>query len=197
MTRIAVHPSGPHESTGDGMATNRYTEQLADSPRRLAELNSDEEARRVRAQSHDAAFPSLIGHQAASAQAVEQFVAAAARRLMRWHDPRTGGLDVNDRIALLRQSQVMGFAPAVAERLLEGAEAAFRNHPHRPHRPHHTHAAGSLAKKPLRRKSPVRSLWFTRLRPPGWLRNAIAWVLALAVLLAGIAASLWGWLQLL
>jgi hypothetical protein len=96
--------------------------------KRLAAMRDEETAQAVVASSRSASFDSLRPRtdSAASAKASRLLAESAVRRLKRWSDPATGGLDADDRSGLLRQAEAYGLTQAVAEQVLIGVEAVWQ-----------------------------------------------------------------------
>ena len=109
--------------------TNRYSQQVADAREKWQRDRDAESSAGVRSAANEAAFASLRPAKAASPASLEFLAHAATRRLDRWCDPATGGLDPKDKADLLRQAEVMDVPAAEAERVFAGVEEAYRNRP--------------------------------------------------------------------
>ncbi len=154
---------------------NLYSQEVLAARAAWARQREADTAAGVSAAAGDAAFDSLRPAQPASAASLAFLAHAAARRLDRWCDPATGGLDANDRADLLRQAEMMGVCPAEAEGVFNGAEDAYRNRP-RPVEPQAT-------------VRPRRNAW----RP----RSLVAWALLLACAALATAGMAWLWVAVL
>jgi hypothetical protein len=126
-------PPPPPPAT-DGIALdhgNRYSQQLLAHRETLVAQERDRHSQAVWTHAQPNAFDSLRPATldptgTADRAAIEHLAAAAARRMMRWADPATGGLDAMDREDLLRQAGILGLRRDLADQALDGAEAAHR-----------------------------------------------------------------------
>ena len=116
--------------------------------------------------SFDSLRPARKGN-AVHERAARALAESALRRLKRWTDPHTGGLDVGDRDGLLRQAEVMGIPPGAAEQVLQGVEAAWRARP-----PEVATASEAASSSPS---------WFRRFRP-----RTVRIALALGLIVAAL-----------
>ena len=110
---------------------NRHAVELAEHRRRLDVERLADCAAAVVTNAATGSFASLRPRAtpAGDARAMRLLAESATRRMQRWHDPLTGGLDPDDRDGLLRQADVLGLPAADAARLLDGVEAAWRQRP--------------------------------------------------------------------
>ncbi len=107
---------------------NSHVQALAEHRQKLAAERLSDQAAAIVGNAVTGSFASLRPkqHTTAGDRAVRLLAESATRRLTRWTDPATGGLDADDRDGLLRQADVLGIAPAAAARVLAGVEQAWQ-----------------------------------------------------------------------
>lgn len=101
--------------------------------RRLAEAKQTEHERELARHAREATFDSLRPKAKLDPDQEEKatrlLAEAAVRRLQRWCNPDTGGLDPDDHDGLLRQGTAYGLSAEVTEQVLAGVETAWRLRP--------------------------------------------------------------------
>ena len=121
----AARGTAATEERAGSPSRNGYTRQLLAHREALAAARVADERAAQRAAAREASFASLTPAAAATAAGIAHLAGVAGRRMARWRDPRTGGLDPADRAELMRQAAVMNLPAADATRAIDGAERAF------------------------------------------------------------------------